>query len=53
MAKPQKNLELKDHKQPTDDAERSALPPGHPTAWQILTEGTILEGTDYPLPVFL
>ena len=40
-------------KQTQDDAERPAMPAGHPVAWQVLTESTLLEGAPYPLPVFL
>lgn len=35
-----------------DAGDRPPLPSGHPTAWAVLTEGTILQGTAYPLPVF-
>jgi hypothetical protein len=31
---------------------RDALPAGHPRSWDVLTQGTILEGSPYPLPVF-
>lgn len=44
--------ELREYKPNQDESERPALPPGHPTAWLVLTENTILEGTAYPLPVF-
>ena len=33
-----------------DSANRDPLPPGHPTAWAIITAGTLLDGTDYPRP---
>jgi len=36
-----------------EECERPPLPPGHPITWQILIEGTFLEGIAYPLPVFL
>lgn len=29
---------------------REPLPTGHPLAWQILTQGTLLAGTSYPYP---
>lgn len=32
--------------------ERPPLPAGHPVAWGVLTEHTVLEGTPYPFPVF-
>ncbi len=44
--------ELRANRPNQDEAERPALPPGHPIAWLVLTENTILEGTAYPLPVF-
>jgi len=53
MASRQQSQTTNDPKQPVDDRERPPLPSGHPTAWQILTKGTLLEGTVYPLPVFL
>jgi hypothetical protein len=34
-----------------DDPAREPLPPGHPAAWDVLTEGTWLEGTRYPMSV--
>jgi hypothetical protein len=34
-------------------ATRPPLPPGHPISWRLLTDGTCLAGTEYPLPVFL
>ncbi len=37
---------------PAEERERAPLPPGHPRSWSILTAGTVLEGTPYPLPVF-
>lgn len=37
---------------PADDPERAPLPAGHPQTWSILTAGTVLEGTPYPLPCF-
>ena len=33
-----------------DASNREALPAGHPLAWQILTEGTLLAGAAYPYP---
>ncbi len=33
-----------------DAGNREPLPAGHPLAWQILTEGTLLAGTAYPYP---
>ncbi len=38
---------------PPEDPSRDPLPPGHPRSWGVLTAGTVLEGTPYPLPVFL
>lgn len=37
---------------PREDAARDPLPPGHPRSWGVLTAGTVLENTPYPLPVF-
>jgi hypothetical protein len=34
-------------------ADRPARPPGHPQTWELLTDGTVLEGEAYPYPVFL
>ena len=36
-----------------EDLGRPPLPAGHPLTWNLLTSGTVLEGTRYPLPVFL
>lgn len=33
------------------DADRPPLPPGHPIAWTVLTEGTGLAGAAYPDPM--
>jgi len=38
---------------PSEDPMRPALPAGHPRTWNALTQGTVLEGTAYPYPVFL
>jgi len=38
---------------PEDDPARPPLPPGHPRSWGLITQGTVLEGTPYPYPVFL
>ena len=32
--------------------DRPALPAGHPLTWGLLTRGTVLDGADYPFPVF-
>ena len=32
--------------------DRPPLPPGHSVSWGLLTRGTILEGAEYPFPVF-
>jgi hypothetical protein len=40
-------------KPPPEDRARPPLPAGHPRSWHILIEGTVLEGTEYPLPVFV
>lgn len=37
---------------PPEDPARDPLPAGHPRSWNVLTAGTVLEGTVYPLPVF-
>ena len=37
---------------PREDPGRAPLPAGHPRTWSILTAGTVLEGTPYPLPCF-
>ncbi len=37
---------------PPDDPEREPLPAGHPRSWGALLAGTLLDGTDYPLPFF-
>lgn len=34
------------------DPEREPLPAGHPRTWGALVAGTLLAGTDYPLPFF-
>lgn len=38
---------------PAEDLSRDPLPAGHPRSWSVLTAGTVLEGTPYPLPVFI
>ncbi len=35
-----------------DLAQRPPLPSGHPVSWRLLTNGTVLEGAEYPFPVF-
>jgi hypothetical protein len=40
-------------KPPPPDPARPPLPAGHPLSWQALTVGTVLEGSAYPLPVFI
>ena len=37
---------------PPEDPGRDPLPAGHPRSWDVLTAGTVLEGSPYPLPVF-
>jgi hypothetical protein len=37
---------------PPEDPRREPLPAGHPRCWKAITDGTLLEGTPYPLPVF-
>ena len=37
---------------PPEDPARDPLPAGHPRSWDILTAGTVLENTPYPMPVF-
>jgi len=34
-----------------EDPAREPLPAGHPRAWRVLTEGTWLAGSRYPIPV--
>ena len=34
---------------PTD---RPPLPAGHPASWALITDGTLLERSAYPFPVF-
>ena len=34
-------------------ADRPALPAGHPVSWGAITEGTVLAESVYPFPVFL
>lgn len=41
-----------DFAQPSDDPWREPLPAGHPRTWGPLIAGTLLEGTEYPLPFF-
>jgi hypothetical protein len=36
-----------------ESGDRPAHPPGHPTSWGLLTDGTVLAGQPYPYPVFL
>jgi hypothetical protein len=38
---------------PAEDPARLPLPAGHPRTWRPLTAGTVLEGSEYPLPVFV
>jgi hypothetical protein len=33
---------------PVEDPDRSPLPAGHPRTWGLLTENTVLAGTDWP-----
>ncbi len=35
-----------------DDPAREPLPAGHPRTWLPLIAGTLLDGTEYPLPFF-
>jgi hypothetical protein len=35
-----------------DDPFREPLPAGHPTSWDAITTGTVLEGEPYPLRFF-
>ncbi|MBN8874089.1 MAG: AsnC family protein [Rhodospirillales bacterium] len=35
-----------------ESPSRDPLPAGHPRSWGVLTQGTVLEGTPYPMPVF-
>jgi hypothetical protein len=37
---------------PAEDPPRDPLPAGHPRSWGVITAGTVLENTPYPLPVF-
>ena len=36
--------------EPRLDMNRPPLPAGHPTTWGLLTDGTSLAGTAYPMP---
>ena len=45
-------LPPREHIPPPEDPARDALPAGHPRTWDVLTVGTLLENTPYPLPVF-
>lgn len=38
---------------PPEDPARDPLPAGHPRTWGAITANSVLEGTPYPLPVFL
>jgi hypothetical protein len=38
---------------PPEDPARASLPAGHPSSWGAITQGTVLEGTPYPLPIFV
>ena len=38
---------------PPEDPTREPLPAGHRHSWDRINEGTVLEGTPYPLPVFV
>jgi hypothetical protein len=33
---------------PREDPARQPLPPGHPRAWALLTDGTLLAGSGWP-----
>ncbi len=33
--------------------DRPALPSGHPESWGAITQGTILDQSTYPFPIFL
>ncbi len=33
--------------------DRSALPSGHPESWGAITDGTVLDQSVYPFPIFL
>lgn len=37
---------------PPEDPERDPLPSGHPRSWGAITQGSVLDGEPYPLPVF-
>ncbi len=41
-----------DFSPPADDPEREPLAAGHPRSWGALIADTLLEGIDYPLPIF-
>ena len=32
--------------------DRPPMPAGHPVTWGLLVNGTVLQGQDYPYPVF-
>ncbi len=33
--------------------DRPALPSGHPESWGAITQGTVLDQSTYPFPIFL
>jgi hypothetical protein len=35
-----------------EDPRREPLSAGHPRSWAVITDGTLLEGSPYPLPCF-
>jgi hypothetical protein len=41
-----------DFRGPSQDPEREPLPAGHPTSWDAINAGTVLQGQPYPLPFF-
>ena len=38
---------------PPEAPEREPMPAGHPRSWDAINADTVLEGTPYPLPVFV
>ncbi len=38
---------------PPEDPSRDPLPAGHPRSWDAINAGGVLQGTPYPLPVFI
>ncbi len=48
----QRQARVKKPPPPVLNKFRETLPAGHPYTWNLLTEGTVLDGDIYPYPVF-